>query len=191
VDGVSALKALLQEAKVDEARALVDRLIVSDGENADVVAAFEGIYLAEGVRRATRAREMRRDAIRKLPPKELDYIDPLEVIGAFDESVSCFDRVLARSPANLKAVILRAGVLHLKTRDREGTARTLGAALAANPGARDIQMNLRKIGRPCGACGETGFCRACHGRGIRHSWLSTSRCEPCLGQGVCRRCSIL
>jgi hypothetical protein len=191
VDGVPELKALLQEAKVDEARALVDRLIDSDGGNPEVVAAFEGIYLAEGVRRATRAKEMRRDAIRKLPPKELDYVDPPEVVAAFDEGLACFALVLAKSPQNLKAVILRAGVSHLKTRDREGTARTLGAALAAHPGARDIQMNLRKIGRPCGACGDTGFCRVCYGRGIRRSWLSTSRCETCLGQGVCRRCSIL
>lgn len=189
--GVPELKALLQEARVDEARALVDGLIETDGGNPEVLAAFEGIYLAEGVRRATRAREMRRDAIRKLPPKELDYSDPPEVVAAFDESVACFDRVLARSPQHVKALVLRAGALHLKTRDRDATARILGAALAANPGARDIQMNLRKVGRPCPACGDTGFCRACLGRGIRERWLGKVRCEACLGQGVCRRCSIL
>ena len=189
---LAELKALLQAAKTDEARALVDRLVVSDGGNEEVRAAYEGLYLAEGVRRAARARETRRAAIRALPAGGLDYADTPEVKAAFDASVECFDRILQRNPANVKAMILRAGVLNLQARDRERTVSLLKQALAVNPQARDAQMSLRKVMRPCTACGDTGFCTACHGRGLRSRWFGPeSRCESCLGQGVCRRCTLL
>jgi tetratricopeptide (TPR) repeat protein len=190
-EGLAELKALLQSGKIEEARALVDRLVDTDGGE-EVLAAFEGLYLAEGVRRAVRARELRREAIRKLPPGELDYEDDAAVAAAFEASVQCFDRVLARNPRQVKAMILRAGVLHLQQRDRERTVRLLREALAVNPEARDAQMNLRKVMRACAACGDTGFCRLCHGRGMRRRWLGgKGPCESCLGEGTCRRCSLV
>ena len=191
-EGIAELKALLQAAKIDEARALVDRLIETDGADDEVIAAYEGIYLAEGVRRATQARDRRRAEIRKLPPGELDYHDPAEVSAAFDASVACFDRVLQRSPRNGKAMLLRAGVLHMKDRNRNRTLGLLKEILTVNPDARDAQMNLRKVMRPCAVCGDTGFCMTCHGSGLRRGWLGgESRCGECAGQGVCRRCTIL
>ena len=188
---LAAVKELLAAGKAEEARTLVTELVKAEPGNAEVLAAFEGLHLAEGVKRATRARDRRRAEILKLPREDLDYRDPPEVDAAFDASVACFDEVLARNPASVKAMLLRAGVLHAKQRDRERTVGLLQAALKINPAAKDVQMNLRKLMRPCAACEDTGFCSECHGRGIRKRLWGESRCERCLGQGICRRCSIL
>jgi len=166
-------------------------MLTANGQDPEVLAAFEGLYLAEGVKRASRARDMRRQEILKLSAKELDYVDPPAVTAAFDSSLACFDKILERRPDHTKAQVLRAGLLHMKKRDRDRTVGLLGKALQGNPQARDVHMQLRKVSRPCTACGDTGFCRRCHGRGVRQGFLSSGRCEDCMGQGTCRRCSIL
>lgn len=62
---------------MDKARALVDRLVESDGDNQKVLAAFEGIYLLEGVSKAV-------DAKRLPPPPDLPHPPVAHPIGAGD-----------------------------------------------------------------------------------------------------------
>src|SRR3989304_7651583 len=96
---LAAVKEFLAAGKAEEARTLVTELVKAEPGNAEVLAAFEGLYLAEGVKRATRARDRRRAEILKLPREDRDYRDPPEVGAAFDASVACFDEGLARNPA--------------------------------------------------------------------------------------------
>ena len=188
---VAAVREHLAQGRSEDALALADRLLESTPDGEEVRAVYVGAYLAEGVKRASRAREMRRAEIRKLPPKDLDYEDPEEIRAAFDGSVACFDKVLAVEEGHVKATLLRAGVLHTMDRDRGRTVGILQGLLEAHPEARDVMMNLRKVMRPCVKCEDTGFCRTCLGRGERKGLFSSGRCEDCLGQGICRRCSVV
>ena len=177
-----------------DAVSAVDGAFAADPTDTAVRELYAGLHLAEAVKAAARARELRRKSIvdRKIGYDE-DFADSDETKRAFQEAIAAFDRVLDADPTNEKALMLKAAALHRfdRTARRAEAVTAVRRILAAHPENRQAKAALRKIEKACADCSDSGFCPACGGRGYRPLLGVERRCNRCWGQGICHRCGVL
>ncbi len=184
----------LDEGRFEKAREAIERGYERDPTDTKVSELFQQIYLAQGIRDARRARDLRRDHLRVLRKGERARAqDPRDVSGAFLVALESFDRVLQANPENLKGVLLKAATLfrqdRLGNRDRVGAL--LERALEIHPENHELSHARWLVTHACENCSDTGFCQACGGTGQVSALLVKSVCPQCRGSGVCNRCGII
>lgn len=184
----------LDEGRFDKAREAIDRGYERDPTDARLSELFQQIYLAQGIREARRARDMRRDYLRVLRKGERSRAsDPPEVTAAFQAALESFDRVLQVNPGNLKAVLLKAATLFRQDRrgSRGRVEMLLQRALEIHPENHELAHARWLVTHPCEHCSDTGLCPACGGTGQVAALVVRSTCPQCRGSGVCHRCGIV
>lgn len=184
----------LEEQRFEDARAAIEEGQAQFPDDAKVHDLYMQIYLADGVRRHRKARDLRRDEIRKRNKRDrLHYRNSEEIVAAFREAIASLDKVLATEPDHPKALLLRAGVLDRM--DRKGTRakvqELLDRALALHPESPEIAFAQDRLLTSCAHCHDTGLCAECHGAGEVSAMLLKSRCPVCRGKGICPRCGLL
>ena len=190
----SRARDAVDAGRFDEAMSAADEAFAADPADAAIRELYTGLHLAEAVKAAARARELRRKSIvdRRIG-YEQEFADTAETKRAFEEAIAAFDRVLHVDPSNGKALMLKAAALHRFDRAarRAEAVAAVQRILAANPDNRQAKLALRKIERTCVDCGDSGFCPRCGGRGVRLLLGVERRCNRCWGQGICLRCGVL
>ncbi len=184
----------LDEGRFEKAREAIDQGYERDPTDVKVSELFQQIYLAQGIREARLARDLRRDYLRVLRKGErAGAQDPRDVSDAFQTSLGSFDRVLQVNPENLKAVLLKAAALFRQDRrgNRGSVEALLGRALEIHPDNHELSHARWLVTHACENCSDTGFCQACGGSGQISALLVKSGCPQCRGSGVCNRCGII
>jgi tetratricopeptide (TPR) repeat protein len=184
----------LDLGEFDRAREWVERGYEADPTDPKVKQLYEHVLLADAIRQARKARDLRRDALReggrRGPGPDAAHHG---VDRAFRRALEAFDKVLALNPTNVKAIVMKGATLHRM--DRHGSRDTVvelyNSALAANPDSEELKYAIRMVDLRCGQCSNSGFCRTCGGRGQVSAVLFKSTCPSCRGSGVCTKCGII
>ena len=193
----------LQAGRFREALTAVGEAFALAPTDARIVAMYESVYLAHGIRLSGLARGRRRQEIETRGRPGEVFEDSEEVRAVFRESMDAFDRVLAVNPSHAKAFSLKAQVLFRIDRANRAQALALYDAAvkaieatvpegpAREAGRRNLLRDRRRIEAPCERCDDTGFCPECGGSGWRSLFRLRRKCEACLGHGTCKRCGVL
>lgn len=207
---MASVEELLEKAKSHlvagqflEAKAAVQEAYALDPSDSRVQEIHGNVFLAHGIRLSGVARERRRQEIEARGRPGEAFEDSAEVAHAFEEMLEAFDQVLAVNPDHVKALSLKAeGLIRfdranrgqaLAVYDEAGRAleRTVIPGPALERGRQNLLRARRRIERPCDRCDDTGFCPECQGSGWRTRLGVRTKCESCLGHGICKQCGVL
>lgn len=183
----------LEAGDFEDAKEAIEAVYALRPEDDRVKEFYQQILLADGVRLARRARDLRRDEIRSLKKRErVSYRDSPEVKRAFEVALESLDKVLRVNPKNAKALMIKAGVLDRMDRKghREQVLALFEEALRLHPENEELIYARERVVRACPHCGDTGLCTDCQGAGRVSALAIESSCPSCHGSGVCNRCGL-
>src|SRR3989442_3276622 len=162
---VEEANAALDQGEFERGLRLIEEAAAEQPEDPAARELYIVTHLARAIRLSDKAREARRaDLLRRKIEYDVEFQDSPGVVESFDQATAAIEDVLRVDPKHWKARMLKAALLFRRDREagRPAALEILHALAAADPANQQGPLTIRKIGRPCIRCGDTGLCFHLH-----------------------------